>query len=97
MFLLVFPADSDVVKVREDGIEIVLFNELHHLALKTSDPICGTKWETCELIEIVTCFEGGVLLVNLNTQNNFIYEDTNLRFHSFTRIWFDYERKNKRT
>ena len=63
MLLLVFPTDSDVVKVREDCNEIVLFNELHHLALKTIDPICDTKSETCELIEIVTCFEGCVLLI----------------------------------
>ena len=63
MFLLVFPADRNVVKVGEDGIEIVLFNELRHPALKTSDPFCDTKWETCELIKIVTCFEGGVLLI----------------------------------
>ena len=63
MFLLVSTTDSNVVKVREDGIEIVLFNELHHLALKTSDPICETKLETCELIEIATCFEDGVLLI----------------------------------
>ena len=63
MFLLVFPTDSDVVKVREDCNEIVLFNERHHLALKTSDPICDTKWETCELIEIVTCFESCVLRI----------------------------------
>ena len=63
MLLLVFPSDSDVVKVREGCIEIVLFKELHHLALKTSDPIYDTKWETCELIQIVTCFEGCVLLI----------------------------------
>ena len=33
--------------------------------------------------------------VDLNTQNNFIYEDTNLRFHSFAKIWFDYEKKKQ--
>ena len=33
--------------------------------------------------------------VNLNTQNNFFHEDTNLRFHSFTTIWFDYEKKKE--
>ena len=63
LVVLVFPTDSNVVEVREDGIEIVLFNKFHHLALKTSGPICDTKWQTCELIEIVTCFEGGVLLI----------------------------------
>ena len=35
------------------------------------------------------------IVVNLNTQNNFIHEDTNLRFHSFTKIWFDYEKKKQ--
>ena len=34
-------------------------------------------------------------VVNLNTQNNFIHEGTNLRFHSFTKIWFDYENKKE--
>ena len=33
--------------------------------------------------------------VNLNTQNNFIHEDTNLRFHLFTRIWFDNEKEKQ--
>ena len=36
-----------------------------------------------------------ILRVNLNTQNNFIHEDTNLRFYSFTRIWFDYEKEKQ--
>jgi len=34
--------------------------------------------------------------VNLNTQNNFIHEDTNLRFHLFTRIWFEKGKTNER-
>ena len=33
--------------------------------------------------------------VDLNTQDNFIHEDTNLRFHSFAKIWFDYEKKKQ--
>ena len=33
--------------------------------------------------------------VDLNTENKFIHEDTNLRFHSFAKIWFDYEKKKQ--
>ena len=42
-----------------------------------------------------TSRDGVIPGVDLNTQNNFIQEDTKLRFHSFAKIWFDYEKKKQ--
>ena len=63
MILLVLAANSDIVKVREACLKIILIYKLHHLSLKTGYAIGDPKGQAGELIEIASSFKRCVRLV----------------------------------
>ena len=65
MILLVFAANSNVVKAREARLKTILIYKLHHLSLKTDYSIGDPEGQAGELIEIASNFKGCVRLVFL--------------------------------
>ena len=63
MLLLVLSKNGDVVKVKKDCFEIILFYKLHHLSLEASYTVCDAEGQTSKLIKVVTSFKGCVRLI----------------------------------
>ena len=63
MVLLVLAANSDIVKVREARLKMILIYKLHHLSLETGYAIGDPEGQAGDLIEIASSFKGCVRLV----------------------------------
>lgn len=63
MLSLVSSTVSDVVEVRNQYLEGLLFNKLCHFPLKTGYAVGNTKGETFKLTEIVPGFKGCVWVI----------------------------------